>query len=67
MGRGRPGGNPDIKKYAITTTREEPLIEKLTVRISSSMKAQLLQIKDYPEFVREAIQEKIERDGIKDN
>ena len=67
MGKGRPGGNPEIRKYVFTTTREEPLVEKLTLRVSTSMKAQLSQIKDYPEFIRQAIQEKMERDGIKDS
>jgi len=64
MGRGRPGGNPEIKQYVFTTTRDEPLVEKLTLRVSTSVKAKLSQINNYPEFVRQAIDEKLERDGI---
>ena len=57
---GRPGGNPDIKKYGFKTTRPEPLKEKLQVRITASMKKKLNETDDWQEFVRQAIQEKLE-------
>ena len=39
---GRPGGNPDIKKYGFKTDRDEPLRERLQIRVPASMKQQLL-------------------------
>jgi len=58
---GRPGGNPDIKKYGFKTDRPEPLKEKLQIRITASMKQKLSETENWQEFVREAIQEKLER------
>ena len=56
MGRGRPGGNPDFgSKYAFKTEREEPLSQKITVRITETMDSQLRQLDNYREFVRTAI------------
>jgi hypothetical protein len=63
---GKPRGNPKIRQYSFTTERSEPLLAKLTVRIPASMQAKLDQMDDYPEFVRQAIWEKMEREGIKD-
>ncbi|WP_099072945.1 hypothetical protein [Nostoc linckia] len=59
----RPGGNPDFgKKYKFETDRPEPLNQKLTVKLTESMMGYLKGLgKDYPEFVREAIAEKIEQ------
>ncbi len=53
----RPGGNPDFIKHKLTTTRAEPLIAKLTVRIPQSMMDELKVLENYPEFVRQAIQD----------
>ena len=52
---GRPGGNPDIKKYGFKTDRDEPLRERLQIRVPASMKQQLLTQENWQEFVREAI------------
>jgi hypothetical protein len=57
---GRPGGNPDIKKYGFKTERNEPLRERLQIRVPASMKQQLKQLDDWQEFVRQAIAEKLE-------
>ncbi|MEN9871610.1 MAG: hypothetical protein RLZZ171_2602 [Cyanobacteriota bacterium] len=56
---GRPGGNPDIKKYGFKSDREEPLVESISIRISASMKSQLKQQEKWREFVRQAIAEKL--------
>ena len=62
MPKGRPGGNPDFgTKYALTTDRPEALTERVTVRIPPTMKKKLKQLADYPEFIREAIAEKLEK------
>ncbi|GAX43956.1 hypothetical protein NIES4075_49710 [Tolypothrix sp. NIES-4075] len=52
-----PHGNPEIKKYGFKTNRDEPLIAKLTVRIPQSMMDELKALENYPEFVRQAIQD----------
>ncbi len=56
---GRPGGNPDIKKYGFKTDRDEPLRERLQIRVPASMKQQLLSQDNWQEFVRQAIAEKL--------
>lgn len=62
MPKGRPGGNPDFgTKYALTTDRPEALTERITVRIPPKMKKKLKQLNDYPEFIREAIEEKLKK------
>ncbi len=58
----RPGGNPDLKDHQFTTERPEPLSEKLTIRVTSSMFATLMQMEDNREFIRQAIAEKLERE-----
>ncbi|WP_026730988.1 hypothetical protein [Fischerella sp. PCC 9605] len=54
-----PKGNPDNLK-PFTTDREEPLTERLNIRISKSMKDALSQQENYPEFVRQAIQKALD-------
>jgi hypothetical protein len=62
MPKGRPGGNPDFgTKYVLTTDRPEALSERITVRIPPTMKTKLFELTDYPEFIREAIAEKLEK------
>jgi hypothetical protein len=62
MPKGRPGGNPDFgTKYILTTDRPEALTERITVRIPPTMKNKLFELTDYPEFIREAIAEKLEK------
>lgn len=60
---GRPGGNPDLVKHQFKAKGDEPLTQKLTLRLTESMMKYLKSLgKGYPDFVREAIAEKIERD-----
>ncbi|AFY51348.1 hypothetical protein Nos7524_5658 (plasmid) [Nostoc sp. PCC 7524] len=62
LSSGRPGGNPELEKHQFQAKGDEPLTEKISVRLTSSTKQFLESLgKDYPEFVREAIAEKIER------
>ena len=58
---GRPGGNPDLVKYQYTTERDEPLTEKLQLRITKSMLEQLKLLENKNEFVREAIAQRLRR------
>jgi hypothetical protein len=55
-----PKGRPENLK-PLTTNRPEPLIAKLTVRIPQSMMDRLKTLDNYPEFVREAIQEALNK------
>jgi hypothetical protein len=55
-----PQGNPDIKKHGFTTDRSEPLTAKLTIRIPESMMSKLKSLENYPEFVRQAIQDALD-------
>ncbi len=57
---GRPGGNPDIKKYGFKTDRAEPLRERVQIRIPTSMKKKLQEQENWQEFVRQAIAEKLQ-------
>lgn len=41
MGRGRPGGNPNIKEHGFKTTREFPLTEKVSFRVDKRTKDKL--------------------------
>lgn len=62
LSSGRPGGNPELEKHQFKAKGDEPLTEKISVRLTASTKQFLESLgKDYPEFVREAIAEKIER------
>ena len=59
----RPGGNPDFgkgKKYYLTTAREHPLNKKLTIRMDEPMYDRLMQMSERAEFIRQAIQEKLD-------
>jgi len=57
-----PKGNPEsLEEYKLTTNRDEPLTETLTIRITESMKAEIKSQSDPAEFVREAIQEKLDK------
>lgn len=54
-----PKGNPEnLKPY--TTDRQEPLTEKINLRITKSMKEELQQIENAPEFCRQAIQKALD-------
>ncbi|MBE9168662.1 hypothetical protein IQ238_14495 [Pleurocapsales cyanobacterium LEGE 06147] len=58
----RPGGNPDIKKYGFTTERENPLVEKMTLRMDEEMKAAIKagKLPNWQEIARQAIAEKLQ-------
>lgn len=58
---GRPGGNPDIAKYAFTTDRVHPLVARLQLRISEPMMEQIKEIPDWQEWVRESIAMRLRR------
>ncbi|QSJ16980.1 hypothetical protein JYQ62_35885 [Nostoc sp. UHCC 0702] len=55
-----PKGNPETLK-PFTTDREEPLTEKMNIRMTKAMKEQVKAQDDPPEFCRQAIQEKLDR------
>ncbi len=58
----RPGGNPDLVTHQFSTDRDEPLSEKITIRISPSMLKYLKGMDNYREYCREAIATRIEQD-----
>jgi secreted Zn-dependent insulinase-like peptidase len=58
-GRGRPGGNPELEQHKFTTTRAEPLVAPLHLRITQSMKDELSKLPNPNDFVRDAISEKL--------
>ncbi|MDF5717875.1 MAG: hypothetical protein PUP93_29420 [Rhizonema sp. NSF051] len=60
--RGRPGGNPDLVKHQFTAKGDEPLVQKITIRISDSMFNKLQEKDNYREFCRQAIAEALARD-----
>ena len=59
MGRGRPGGNPDITKYSYQQQYDwsEPCTASLTLKLPASLKEKLKKIDGWQEKVREAIAE----------
>ncbi|MEH2117130.1 hypothetical protein [Nostoc sp.] len=61
-----PKGNPKSLK-PFTTDREEPLTEKMNIRMTKEMKEEVQQQENPPEFCREAIQEKLDRNKGKSN
>jgi hypothetical protein len=60
---GRPGGNPDIKKYGFKTDRDEPLKERVQIRVPASMKKKLLEKDNWQEFVRQLINQALEAES----
>jgi len=55
---GRPGGNPDIKKYGFPeVTGREPNKAVLAIRLSPSDLESLKKIPGYQELVREKVRE----------
>lgn len=62
---GRAGGNPELEKYQYQPKGTEALVKQLQVRVTPSMMEFLKAMgKGYPEFVRQAIAEKIERENL---
>ncbi|MBD2431824.1 MULTISPECIES: hypothetical protein [Fischerella] len=58
-----PRGNPE-NLQPLTTNRPEPLTAKLTVRVPQSMMNELKTLENYPEFVRQAIQEALDKRNL---
>ncbi len=51
----RPGGNPELVRHQFTTNREEPLIAKLSLRVTPSMLSAIKGQENWQEFVRKAL------------
>lgn len=64
MPKGRPGGNPDLKKYQFQQKYDwdEPCTERMQIRMPPSMKKAIKDglIKDWQEVCRQAIAEKLQ-------
>ena len=62
MRKGRPGGNPDLKKYQFKTDREHPLTEQAAFRIDKPTKAALKagKLPNWQEVCRQAIAKALE-------
>lgn len=58
-GRGRPGGNPDLKQHQFQAEGDEPLSAKLSMRVTQSMLDELKQYDGWQDLVREAIAAKL--------
>jgi hypothetical protein len=61
-----PRGNPENLK-PFTTNREEPLTEKINLRITESMKEELEKKENPPEFCRQAIQKALDEEKNSDD
>ncbi len=65
MPKGRPGGNPEIKKYGFKQQHDwgEPCVEKMTLRLPSRLKAAIKAglIEDWQEIARRAIAAELEK------
>ena len=65
MPKGRPGGNPDIKKYGFKQQHnwDEPCNEKMTLRLPASLKTAIKAglIEDWQEVARRAIAAELEK------
>ncbi|MBE9242878.1 hypothetical protein [Synechocystis salina] len=57
MGRGRPGGNPDLKKHAFKTEREVPCTAQISLRITPEQKEKLYAVSNWREILRHKILE----------
>ncbi|WP_017651301.1 hypothetical protein [Fortiea contorta] len=54
-----PKGHPESLK-PFTTDRDEPLIEKMNIRMTKKMKEKIQQQENPPEFCRQAIQKALD-------
>ncbi|MBW4615559.1 MAG: hypothetical protein KME21_20235 [Desmonostoc vinosum HA7617-LM4] len=61
-----PQGTPENLK-PFKSEREESLTERLNLRITKTMKEELSTIDNPPEYCRQAIQEKLDRDKGQNN
>ena len=62
MAKGRPGGNPGLKKYQFKQkyNRDESCTSKMGLRLPPSLHEELKKIPNWHEKVREAIAEIVE-------
>ena len=63
MSKGRPGGNPELKKYQFAQKYDwdEPCTSRLVLRVPESMKLSLQEISGWQELVRKAIAAELEK------
>ena len=63
MSKGRPGGNPELKKYQFKQKYDwdEPCTSRLVLRVPESMKLSLQEISGWQELVRKAIAAELEK------
>ncbi|AFY31337.1 hypothetical protein [Calothrix sp. PCC 7507] len=62
----RKGGNPNIKDHGFTTDRDEPLSERLNIRITKTTNEQLKELGDEKaEFCRNAINKALDERNSK--
>jgi hypothetical protein len=62
----RKPGNPEIRRTSyqkLDLEREEAFTSSLSLRITASMRKKLDELEDYRQLVREAIKEKLSREG----
>lgn len=57
MAKGRPGGNPDLKKHQFKTERKYPLTESMTIKFDRPTKEALTsgKLPNWREIAREAV------------
>ncbi|MFB2772945.1 hypothetical protein ACE1AT_27290 [Pelatocladus sp. BLCC-F211] len=56
-----PHGNPEIKKHGFKTDRDEPLTERIAIRVTKTMADKIKSIENYPEFCRRVLQEALDK------
>jgi hypothetical protein len=63
MSKGRPGGNPDLKKYQFKQKYnwDEPCDRLINLKVPASMKDSLQKIDGWQELVRKAIAAELEK------
>jgi 5-methylcytosine-specific restriction endonuclease McrBC regulatory subunit McrC len=52
---------PYLKKHQFTTDRDEPLTERIAIRVTKSMAEKIKVIDNYPEFCRQALQDALDK------
>ena len=57
-----PKGSPDNLK-PFTTERDEPLTERIAIRVTKSMAEKIKSLENYPDFCRQAIQSALNKLG----
>jgi len=60
MGKGRPGGNPDLVQHQFKTDRPEPCTERIQIRLPRSLYERITARPDWPEWARKILAENLE-------